>query len=62
MRKTWDSSRTERTVLLSSCASASVVPKGFSMMTRTSAPSCSVSSCLPSACTITGKNSGAVER
>jgi hypothetical protein len=48
--------------LVELAASASVVPNGFSMITRTSAPSRSVSSWRPSASTMTGKNSGAVDR
>ena len=43
-------------------ASASVVPNGFSMITRTSAPSRRFSPCSPSFSTINGKNIGAVER
>ena len=62
MRKTWRSSKTDRTISLSSRASASRVPNGFSMMTRTSASSASSRSCVPSALTMTGKNSGAVDR
>ncbi len=62
MRKTWPSSKTERTLAFRSRASASDVPNGFSMITRTSAPSVCARPALPSASTITAKNSGAVER
>ena len=62
MRKTCSSAKTPSTVLLSSWASSSVVPNGFSMTIRTSASSISSIPCSPSCSTITGKNSGAVER
>ena len=62
MRKTWCSSKTDSTCRLSSTASSKVVPNGFSMITRTSAPSTRSRPCSPSLPTITGKNAGAVER
>ena len=62
MRKTWRSLKTDSTRWLSSRASASVVPNGFSMTARTSEPSWRLSLCLPSCSMMTGKNSGAVER
>ena len=62
MRNTCASSRTSRTALLSSRASARLVPIGFSITTRTSEPSWRSSPCWPSLPTITGKKAGAVER
>ena len=62
MRKTCVSSKIASTRRLSSRASSSVVPNGFSMITRTSASSCCSSLASPSCSTITGKNSGAVDR
>ena len=62
MRKTCFSSKTDSTWRLSCRASASVVPNGFSMTARTSAPGWWVSPCSPSCPTMTGKNSGAVDR
>ena len=62
MRKTCFSAKTASTRRLSSLASSSVVPNGFSMTARTSEPSWSLSPCRPSCSMMTGKNSGAVER
>ena len=62
MRKTWRSEKTESTSALSARASASEVPNGFSMIARTSTSSDCARPAAPSAPTITGKNSGAVER
>ena len=62
MRKTWRSSKTDSTISLSSRASARCVPNGFSMITRTSAPSESLRLWAPSSLTMIGKNSGAVDR
>ena len=62
MRKTWVSSSTSSTSLFSSRASFRFVPNGFSITTRTSAPSWWSSPCSPSLPTITGKKPGAVER
>ena len=62
MRKIWLSENTDRTWLLSSRASASEVPNGFSITARTSTCSDRASPAAPSASTITAKNSGAVER
>ncbi len=62
MRKTWCSSKIASTRRLSSRASSSEVPKGFSMTTRTSAGSWWARPELPSASTITGKKLGAVDR
>ncbi len=62
MRKTWRSSKTDRTRALSSRASCSDVPNGFSITQRTSASSRALRPWAPSCSTITGKNPGAVER
>ena len=62
MRKTCSSSKTDSTRPLSSRASSSERPNGFSMITRTSASSRSARSLRPSASMMTGKNVGAVER
>ena len=62
MRKTWDSSNTSSTRRLSSRADARSRPNGFSITTRVSACSQCCSLAVPSFSTITGKNSGAVER
>ncbi len=62
MRKIWRSSNTDRTRSFSVRASCSDVPNGFSMTTRTSAPSRRARPYRPSFSTTTGKNSGAVER
>src|ERR671933_117330 len=62
MRKTWCSSKTDRTSWLSCWASASVVPNGFSMIKRTSAPSRRSSPRSPGLATITGKDGRVVRR
>ena len=62
MRKTWRSRKTLETTSWSSRADARSVPNGFSMTTRTSAFSWRCSPASLSCSTITGKNSGAVER
>ena len=62
MRNTWVSSKIASTLRFSSRASPSVVPNGFSMISRTSPPSWWLSPELPRRSTMTGKNPGAVER
>ena len=62
MRKTWRSRNASETTFCSERADARSVPNGFSMITRTSAFGCRCSPACLSCSTITGKNSGAVER
>ena len=62
MRKTWDSANTSSTRRLSSRADARSWPNGFSITTRVSACSQRCRLADPNFSTITGKNSGAVER
>ena len=62
MRNTCVSSKIASTRRFSSRASSSVVPNGFSMITRTFASSWLFSPLAPSCSTITGKKAGAVER
>ena len=62
MRNTWGSRNTLDTTFCSSRADSRSVPNGFSMMQRTSAFGCRCRLAPLICSTITGKNSGAVER
>ncbi len=62
MRKTWGSRNTPETTFCSARAECRSVPNGFSMMQRTSAFWCRCSPATLRCSTMTGKNSGAVER
>ena len=62
MRKTWSSWKTLATISCSERAEARSVPNGFSITHRTAASSWRCRPAAFSACTMTGKNSGAVER
>ena len=63
MRNTWRSAKTDSTWRLSSRASASDVPNGFSITTRTSAPARPWSPLLArGGARRDAKNSGAVDR